>query len=176
MLPRQSPLGERGLGLATSVLALGLRGFSRGLFGCASLGGPPCFGLKNPLRSGTLHTPPLRQPELGIPVVSKGGWFTSVRFLLLHEERSVSGDFGGSPPNNQPLVGSGLPRFRGWLEGHYSIQLQPSSQGPAPVDSCFSSVLRADFSFSFSLPVPSLCLLWRLSHGRCLLPASASAR
>ena len=132
MLPRHPPRRERVWARHLGA-RLGPSGFSRGLFGCASSGGPPAFGPKNPLRSGALHTPPLRQPELGIPVVSKGGLFTSVRFLLLHEERSVSGDFGVPPPNNQPLVGSGLPRFRGWLEGHYSIQLQPSSQGRSQV-------------------------------------------
>ena len=106
MLPRRPPLGERGLGLATSVLALGLRVFRVVYLGALHRAGrAPSIGPKNPLRSVTLHTPPLRQPELGIPVVSKGGLCISVRFLLLHEERSVSGDFGGSPPKvSAPLL------------------------------------------------------------------------
>ena len=96
-------------------------------------------------------------------------------FISFMRGTRFSGDFGGSPPNNQPLVGSGLLRFRGWLEGHYFIQLQPSSQGRSQL---FLLQFRSQsgLQLSFSLPVPSLCLLWRLSHGRCLLPASASAR
>ena len=174
MLPRRPPLGERGFGLATPVLALGLRVFRVVYLGALHRAGRPPSGRKTRFVLLLCIRPLYASLNWEFRLFRKGGCsllFVSSSFMRSDQFQAI---LGVPPPIiSRWLAPDCLDSVAGW-RAIISIQLQPSSQGPAPVDSCFSSVLRADFSFSFfppcSLPVLVVAFIARpvSATGQCI--------
>ena len=176
MLPRRPPLGERGFGLATSVLALGLRVFRVVYLGALHRAGRPPSGRKTRFVLLLCIRPLYASLNWEFRLFRKGGCsllFVSSSFMRSDQFQAI---LGVPPPIiSRWLAPDCLDSVAGW-RGIISFNCSRPVKGRPQLIPASVPFSERTSAFLFSLPVPSLCLLWRLSHGRCLLPASASAR
>ena len=87
----------------------------------------------------------------------------------------VSASFWGFPPKELARVLSANERFGGSQLCHYFLHLPAHTATWSPVRKRHLHRLLP-LSFLLSLPSLPVYLFWRLSHGRCFVTASVSAR